>query len=177
MRDNFTCALAAFGAFVLFAHGLEGSAQAPSSGIALVDSAGSIAGRPLSEALVLVTDKASGVVAPATIRSIYDADGRTISGSATWQANSSVLFASSDCTTGAHVFGTTNPGVRASAQVQTASGVILYVGDNGATTTVNVRSILYGSGCTPVIIQQNGVVPVVLTINLTATHPPPLSFR
>jgi hypothetical protein len=143
----------------------------------LIDSAGSIAGRPFNETLVLVSDKASGVMAPATIRAIYDSEGRAISGSATWQGNSSVLFASSDCSTGAHVFATTTPGLRASAQVQTASGVILYVGDNGATTSVNVRSILYGNGCTPVNTRQNGVVPVALTINLTTTHPPPLSFR
>ena len=143
----------------------------------LVDSVGSIAGRPLNETVVLVTDKATGAVVPAIIRSNYDSDGRTMSGSATWQANSSVLFASPDCTTGAHIFGTTHPGLRASAQVQTASGVILYVGDSGATTSVNARSILYGSGCTPVSVQQNGVVPVALTINLTTTYPPPLSFR
>jgi hypothetical protein len=177
MRDNLTYALAAFGAFILSTHSLDGVTQASGGTIVLVDSAGSIAGRPISEALVLVTDKASGVVAPAAIRAVYDADGRTISGAATWQANGSVLFASPDCTTGAHVFATTNPGLRASAQVQTASGVILYVGDNSATTSVNVRSILYGSGCTPVSVQQNGVVPVALTINLTTTHPPPLSFR
>jgi hypothetical protein len=177
MRKNFTCALAAVGLLALCTHSSATSAQSTTAPIVLIDSAGSIAGRSLNETLVLVTDRASGVVAPAAVRAIYDSDGRTISGSATWQANSSVLFASLDCTTGAHVFAATNPGLRASAQVQTASGVILYVGDNGATTSVNVRSILYGTGCTPVSVQQNGVVPVALTINLSATYPPPLSFR
>jgi hypothetical protein len=157
---------------------LDSWGQPPATGpVVLVDSTGGAAGRPLNETTVLVADRASGVVAPAAIRSVYDAEGRTVSGAATWQAGGSVLFASSDCTTGAHVFSHASAGLRATAQVETPNGVILYVGDDGRPTSVNARSILYGSGCTPVTVQQNGVVPVVTTINLTTTYPPPLSFR
>ena len=65
--------------------------------------------------------------------------------------------------------------VRASAQVETPDGVILYVGAIGTTTAVAVHSILYGNGCSPVTIQRNGLVPVEATANLTTEYR--LSFQ
>ena len=153
-------------------------AQAPASlgaPIVLVDSTGRAAGRPLNETLVLVA--VGGLTAPASIRPIYGPDEKTASGSATWQSGGSVLFTSLDCSTGAHVFSSARAGLRATNQVETPDGVVLYVGAIGAPVTVSVRSILYGSGCSPVTVQQNGVVPVEATLNLTATYPPPLSFQ
>ena len=174
---------------VAFAIGVAASATAsaqkpaiggpppPASPIVLVDSTGKAAARPLSDTLVLVVVNSTGVSAPAFIRPIYDADGRPASGLATWQSGGSVLFTSSDCSTGAHVFSLGNAGVRATTQVQTPDGIVLFVGAVGATTTVAVHSILYGSGCSPVTVQQNGLVPVEATVNLTAAYPPPLSLQ
>jgi hypothetical protein len=143
--------------------------------VVLVDSTGKIAARPLNETLVLVA--ASGITAPASIRPIYGADERPASGAATWQSGGSVLFTSPDCSTGAHVFSSTHAGLRATTQVETPDGVVLYVGAVGTPVTVSVRSILYGSGCSPVTVQQNGALPVEATLNLTTTYPPPLSFQ
>ena len=155
------------------AHGQSG-APAP---VVLVDSTGKIAARALTDTVVLVTDKSSGIVAPALIGSIYGPDGRTASGLAIWQSGGSVLYTSADCTAGAHVHSRGNAGMRAAAQVQTPAGIVLYAGAIGPTTSAAVHSILYDSGCSPVTVQQNGLVPVDVTINLTATYPPPLSFR
>jgi hypothetical protein len=88
-----------------------------------------------------------------------------------------VLFSSSDCTTGAHIHSLPHAGLRATTQVQTPSGIILYVGAIGITTTVTINSILYDTGCSPVTVQQNGLLPVLATVNLSTTHPPPLSFQ
>jgi hypothetical protein len=118
-----------------------------------------------------------GVVAPAIIRPIYDPDGRTASGLATWQAGGSVLFTSSDCTVGAHVYSSPHAGVRATTQVQTPGGIVLYVGAIGAATSVAIRSILYDTGCASVTVQQNGLVPVLATVNLSTAYPPPLSLQ
>jgi hypothetical protein len=145
--------------------------------VALWDSTGQVAARPFGDSVVLVTDTTGAVSAPALIRPVYGADGRTASGLATWRSGGSVLYASGDCTTGPHVFSTEHAGLRASAQVQTPRGIVLYVGAIGAPTTVTVRSIRYDTGCTPIRVEQNGLVPVDATINLTATYPPPLSFR
>jgi hypothetical protein len=154
-----------------------GAAQSSASPpVVLVDSTGRLVARPLNETIMLVTIS-SDVVAPAFIRPIYDADGRTASGLATWQAGGSVLFTSSDCTAGAHVYGLPYAGVRASTQVQTPGGIRLYVGAVGATTTVAIQSILYDTGCAPVKVQQNGLLPVLATVDLSTTYPPPLSFR
>ncbi|HEX8009752.1 MAG TPA: hypothetical protein VF814_02260 [Casimicrobiaceae bacterium] len=153
------------------------SAAGGAAPVVLVDSTGEIAARPLIDTIVLVTDKSSGVVAPAVIRPIYGSDGRTASGLAAWQSGGSVLFTSPDCTTGAHVYSTANAGLRAAAQVQTREGIVLYVGAVGTTTTAAVRSILYDNGCSPVTVLQNGLVPVDVTVNLTARYPPPLSFE
>ena len=131
----------------------------------LMDSSGSIAGKPLDETIMLVT-VASGVVAPALIRPIYDPDGHTVSGLATWQAGGSVLFTSPDCSTGAHVYGSAHAGVRATTQVETQAGIILYVGAVGTASTVAVQSILYNTGCTPVTVRQNGLFPVLAIVNL-----------
>src|SRR5438270_4066552 len=107
------------GALALYASSRGTWAQSSMThAVVLIDSTGSIAGRPLDDTVVLITDKSTGIVAPAAIRSVYDADGRTASGSATWQASGSVLFASSDCTSGAHVFSNAHAGLRATAQVQ-----------------------------------------------------------
>ena len=88
-----------------------------------------------------------------------------------------MLFTSSDCTTGAHVFSLTPAGVRASSQVEAPGGTVLYVGAIGTTSIVAVRSILYGSGCSTVSVQQNALVPVDATVNLSTAYPPPLSFQ
>ena len=150
------------------------SAQRP---IVLMDSSGAMAARAFSDSTVLVTDKASGVVAPASIVSIEGGGVRTASGWATWSAGGSVLFTSPDCSTGAFVYTHASAGLRASAQVRTNDGVVLHVGAVGVPRTVDVRSILYDTGCSPVSVRQNGLVPVDLTIDLTTVYPPPLSFQ
>ena len=155
--------------------GVAGVSPALSS-VVLVDSTGKAAAKPLNESIMLVAI-GSGVAAPASIRPIYGPDGRTASGLATWQAGGSVLFTSADCTAGANVYSSSYAGVRATAQVQTPAGTILYVGAIGPTTTVSVQSVLYDTGCAPLVIQQNGLVPVVATVNLTTVYPPPLSFQ
>jgi len=165
-------------AVALTANGLaaaQGSFPSPKP-VMLMDSSGSIAGKPLDETIMLVT-VASGVVAPALIRPIYDPDGHTASGLATWQAGGSVLFTSPDCTAGAHVYGSTHAGLRATTQVETQAGIILYVGAVGTASTVAVQSILYDTGCAPVKVRQNGLFPVLAIVNLSSTYPPPLSFQ
>ena len=154
-----------------------GATGSPSpNSIVLVDSTGKAAARPLNDTIMLITF-GGGVTAPAMIRPIYDSDGRMASGLATWHTGGSVLFTSPDCTTGAHVYSLPHAGVRAAAQVQTPTGIILYVGAIGPATTVAVRSLLYDTGCAPVAVQQNGLFPVVTTVNLTTSYPPPLSFQ
>ena len=144
--------------------------------IALVDSSGKVAARPLNETIMLVT-LGGGVVAPAQIRAIYGPDGRAASGLATWHSGGSVLFTSADCTTGAHVYSPTQAGVRGAAQVQTAAGIVLFVGAIGPSFTDAIQSILYDTGCVTVAVRQNGLVPVVTTVNLTTMYPPPLSLQ
>ena len=146
------------------------------SPIALFDSTGKIAATALNDTMMLVTVQA-GVVAPAFIHPIYDADGRAASGLATWTSDGSVLFTSVDCTSGAHIFSSTHAGARATSQIETRAGTILFVGAIGTATTKLVRSILYGNGCSPVTVQQNGLIPVVTTVNLTTVYPPPLSLQ
>jgi hypothetical protein len=153
-----------------------GGLSAPPNAIVLVDSTGQVAARPLNDTIVLIT-VGSGVVAPASIRSIHDADGRSASGLAMWQSGGSVLFTSSDCTTGAHVYSLSHAGARAATQLQTPAGIMLYVGAIGTATTVAVRSILYDTGCSPVAVRQNGLLPVVATLNLSTAYPPPLSLQ
>ena len=163
---------------VAAATGLIAYAQAPvplGAPIVLVDSTGKIAARSLTDTLVLVAVR--GVTAPASIGPIYGPDEKTASGWATWQSGGSVLFTSPDCGTGAHVFSSARAGLRATTQVETPDGVVLFVGALGTPVTVSVRSILYGSGCSPVTVQQNGVLPVEAKLNLTTTYPPPLSFQ
>ena len=155
--------------------GATGLSRLPNP-VVLVDSTGKVVARPLNETIMLVTIS-GGVAAPALIRPIYDPDGRTASALATWQAGGSVLFTSSDCTVGAHVYSSPHAGVRASTQVQTAAGIMLYVGAVGTATTVAIHSILYDTGCAPVIVQQNGLLPVLATVNLNTAYPPPLSFQ
>jgi hypothetical protein len=151
-------------------------AATPGNPIALVDSNGNVAARPLNETVVLV-DAGSGVAAPAVIVPVYDAEGRAASGLATWHSGGSVLFTSADCTTGAHVYSSAHPGVRAASQVKTQAGIVLYVGAVGPTVTTAVQSILYDTGCATVAVRQNGLLPVVTTVNLTTVHPPPLSYQ
>jgi len=145
--------------------------------VVLVDAAGKLAARPLNDNMVLVATDGAGVEAPALIRPIYDDVGREMSGVATWQAGGSVLFTSPDCTTGGYVHTSSRAGVRAAAQVETPAGVVLYVGAVGTTATEVIHSILYGNGCTPVTVQQGGLVAVEAAVNLTLAFPPPLSFR
>src|SRR6266700_7911178 len=166
-------ALTANGAVRAQSPGAAGSSQTHNA-IDLVDSTGNVAAKPLNETIMLV-GVSSGVVAPALIRPIYDADGHTASGLATWQAGGSVLFSSSDCTAGAHVYSSPHAGVRATTQVQTPTGITLYVGALGAATSVAIQSILYDNGCAPVVVRQNGLLPVVATVNLSTAYPPPLS--
>jgi len=148
----------------------------PGNPIVVVDSNGNVAARPLNETLMLVTLGPS-VVAPALIRPIYGADGRAASALATWHSGGSVLFTSADCTTGAHVYSPAHPGVRAASQVQTRDGIVLYAGAVGPAITTAIESILYDTGCARVAVSQNGLVPVVATVNLTVVYPPPLSFQ
>ena len=155
---------------------LSANGLAHGQGIVLVDSTGKVAARPLNETLMLVTIS-SDVVAPASIRPIYGPDGRAASALATWQTGGTVLFTSPDCTSGAHVYSSPHAGVRAATQVQTAAGIVLHVGAVGPTTTVAVHSILYDTGCAPVTVEQNGLLPVLTTVNLSTAYPPPLSFQ
>ena len=152
-----------------------GSSPLPNA-IVLVDSTGKTAARPLSDTVMLVA-VSRGIDAPASIGPIYDADGRTASGLATWRSGGSVLFTSTDCTTGAHVYSLPLAGVRAAAQVQTPAGIVLYAGAIGTATTVDVRSVLYETGCSPLVVRQNGLLPVQATLNLSTAYPPPLSFQ
>ena len=144
--------------------------------VVLLDATGKVAARPLNETLMLVT-VGNGIAAPASIRPIYGPDGRPASAWATWQSGGSVLFTSPDCTAGAHVHGSQYAGVRATAQVQTPAGIVLYVGADGSATTVAIGSVLYETGCAPLTIRQSGLFPVVATVNLTAAYPPPLSLQ
>jgi len=154
--------------------GIAGDLRAQSA--TLVDATGKVAARPFNDTMMLVA-VSPGVVAPAHIRPVYDAEGRAASGLATWASGGSVLFTSPDCTSGAHIFSTTHAGVRATSELETAEGVILYVGAIGNTRTASIRSILYGSGCSAVSLQQGGLLPVDATVNLTAAYPPPLSLQ
>ena len=185
MRDSDTTAgiIAAGVAAALSANGVShaqnvgtAGARLPPGPIVLVDSTGKPAARPLNETIMLVS-LGNGVVAPALIRPVYDADGRTASAAATWQSGGSVLFTSADCTAGAHVYSPPHAGIRASAQVQTPAGIMLYVGAAGAAGTVTIHSILYDTGCALLPIRQNGLLPVVASINLSTAYPPPLSLR
>jgi hypothetical protein len=161
----------------ILAQGAAVVSSSPERGaIALVDSSGNAAARPLTETVMLVT-LGGGVIAPAQIRAIYGSDGRAASGLATWHSGGSVLFTSADCTTGAHVYSSSYAGVRASTQVQTAAGIVLFVGAIGPSITEAIQSILYDTGCATVAVRQNGLVPVVTSVNLTTTYPPPLSFQ
>ena len=157
-------------------HAAGAGSSPPPNSIVLVDSTGKVAARPLNETVMLITIS-GGVAAPASIRPIYDGDGRTASGLATWQSGGSVLFTSPDCTTSAYVYSSTPAGTRATTQVQTSAGIMLYVGAIGTASTVSVHSILYDTGCSPVTVQQNGLLPVLATINLSTAYPPPLSFQ
>lgn len=185
MHDSHTTAwvIAAGVAGILIANGVShaqntgaAGSRLPPGPIVLVDSTGKSVARPLNETIMLV-GISNGVVAPALIRPVYDADGRTGSAAATWQAGGSVLFTSPDCTGGPHVHSSPYAGVRASTQVQTPAGIMLHVGAVGPAVTMTIRSILYDTGCAQVPIRQNGLVPVVATINLSTAYPPPLSFR
>ncbi len=175
--------IAAYVAVALTANGIAGAQSTDVTGlspslspIVLVDATGKSVAKALNETTVLVTI-GRGVVAPASIRSIYGPDGREASGLAMWQAGGGVLFTSPDCTTGAHVYGSSRAGVRATTQVQTRAGISLYVGAVGQATTVSVQSILYDTGCAPVVVRQNGLHPVEATVNLDVAYPPPLSFQ
>src|SRR5215471_16798385 len=147
--------------FVVCAAETEASAQSAAissslssaAPIALVDSSGNVAARPLNETIMLVT-LGGGVVAPAQIRAMYAPDGRAASGLATWHSGGSVLFTSADCTTGAHVYSPTQAGIRGAAQVQTAAGIVLFVGAIGPSFTEAIRSILYDTGCVAVTVRQ-----------------------
>ena len=154
----------------------DGASQGTAS-VVLVDSTGRIAARSFAEGVVLVTDPASRVVAPASIRGIRGDDGRAASGLATWQSGGGVLFTSPDCSTGAHVYSSSGAGLRAASQVQTPNGVVLYAGAIGNATSAAIRSVLYDNGCQAVALRQEGLVPVAVTVNLTSTYPPPLSFK
>ena len=151
------------------------SSPRPNS-VVLVDSLGKVAARPLNDTIMLITIS-SGVAAPALIRPIYDTDGCTASGLATWQARGGVLFTAPDCTAGGYVYSLPHAGVRATTQVQRPAGIVLYIGAIGTATAVAVGSILYDIGCSLVTVQQNGLFPVLATVNLSTAYPPPLSFQ
>src|SRR5207244_1561503 len=107
--------------------------------IVLLDSTGKIAARALNDTMMLVSVHPD-VVAPAFIRPIYDSGERAASGLATWASDGSVLFTSADCSSGGHVFSSSHAGMRASSQVETPNGVMLYVGAIGTSRTASVRS-------------------------------------
>jgi len=144
--------------------------------IVLLDSTGKIAARAVNDTMMLINAHRD-VVAPAFIRPVYDGEGRAVSGIATWTADGSVLFTSADCTSGGHVFSSPHAGVRATNQVETPNGIVLYVGAVGSARTASIRSILYASGCASVTVRQNGLIPVDMTVNLTTSYPPPLSLQ
>jgi hypothetical protein len=176
-----TSALAASIAVAIAAHGAASGQDSAAPGlpefaIVLLDSTGKAAARALNDTIMLVTLD-NGVVAPASIRPVYDADGRAVSGLAIWQSGGSVLFTSADCRMDGYVYSLPQAGVRAAAQVQTSAGVVLYVGAIGTASTVVVRSILYDTGCAQVTVRQNGLHPVVATLNLSVAYPPPLSLQ
>lgn len=148
----------------------------PASAVMLIDSTGNAVARAFTETVVLVTFE-SDLTAPASIRPIYGADGRMASGLGSWQSGGTVLFTSADCTVGAHIYSGAYAAVRAATQVQTPEGIVLYAGAIGTSITVDVRSILYDTGCSQVSVRQNGLVPVLATRNLSTAYPPPLSFR
>ena len=175
MVASVAVALTANGVVRAQSTGAMGSSPSSNS-IVLVDSTGKVAARPLNDTIMLISVN-SGVAAPASIHPIYGADGRTASGLATWQSGGSVLFTSSDCTTGAHVYSSTHAGARAATQVKTPAGIVLYVGAIGTAITVAVHSILYDNGCSPVTVRQNGLLPVLATVNLSTAFPPPLSLQ
>ena len=152
------------------------AAPASASSAVLIDSTAKVVGRPLTETVVLISLERD-LTAPASIRPLYDSDGRMASGLASWQSGGSVLFTSPDCTTGAFVHAGTIAGVRAATQVQTRNGIVLFAGAIGMPASVDVRSILYDTGCAPIAVRQNGVFPVLGTVNLSETYPSPLSFR
>jgi hypothetical protein len=77
----------------------------------------------------------------------------------------------------AHVYSPKQAGVRGAAQVQTPAGIVLFVGGVGASYTEAIHSILYDTGCAAVTVRQNGLVPVVTSVNLTTKYPPPLSLQ
>jgi hypothetical protein len=172
-----TILAALFASGVVRAQSATATVRPPTAGtVVLMDSTGKVAARPLNETLMLVT-VGNGVVAPASIRPIYGPGGHVASALATWQAGGSVLFMSPDCTTGAHVYASPHPGVRAAAQVQTPAGTLLYVGADGAAAAIAIESILYETGCASVTVQQSGLFPVIATVNLSTAYPPPLSFQ
>ena len=74
-------ALTANGAVRAQSTGAAGSSQTHNA-IDLVDSTGNVAAKPLNETIMLV-GVSSGVVAPALIRPIYDADGHIVATAAT----------------------------------------------------------------------------------------------
>jgi len=171
------CASIAMTAVAFLAAALAAEAQtANAPSVALVDSRGTIAGRPLSETIAFVTVR-DGLVAPAAIRPIFDTDARTASGLATWASGGSVLYTSSDCSTGAYISTQMHAGARATSQVDIGGAIVLYVGAIGMPATVDVHSILYSTGCTARTVRQNGLTPVIATVNLTAAYPPPLSVQ
>ena len=144
--------------------------------VVLVDSTGKVAARPLNETIMLVTI-GNGVAAPALIRPIYGPDERIASGLATWQSGGSVLFTSSDCTTGARCLQLAARG-RACGRAGSDSGRNRascrgdWTCDRGGDSLDPVRH-----GCAPVTVRQNGLFPVLATVNLDTAYPPPLSFR
>ena len=174
-------ALAASIAVAIAAHGAASAQDSAGPGfsgsaIVLLDSTGKVAARALNDTIMLVTLD-NGVVAPALIRPVYAADGRAVSGLAIWQSAGSVLFTSADCSMDGYVYSLPQAGVRAAAQVQTSAGVMLYAGAIGTASTVVVRSILYDTGCVQVTVRQDGLYPVIATVNLSAAYPPPLSLQ
>jgi hypothetical protein len=169
-----TLAVASPNAYCQSAGGIPASTS--TGAVALIDSTGKVVGHALTETVVLVTLQRD-VTAPASIRAVYDNDNRIASGLASWQSGGSVLFTSPDCTNGAYVHGGAIAGVRAATQVQTREGIVLFAGAIGMPTTVEVRSILYDTGCSPIAVRQSGLFPALATLNLSATYPSPLSFR
>jgi hypothetical protein len=158
----------------------QGAAGAPSAAssrpIALIDASGNAAGKPFNETMVLVT-LGDAVVAPAVIRPDPRCGRARSIGPRDLALRRKRSLYLADCSTGALVHTSPHAGIRAASQVQTARGIVLFAGAIGPSITESVQSILYDTGCASVKVRQNGLVPVVMTVNLTTTYPPPLSFQ
>jgi len=149
--------------------------------VVYVDATGNVAARLFGAGSGLLTLPGGAAVVVA-VASVADANGSPVAGAATWAGGDAVLFTSANCTTGAFVYVySLNPGTRASAQVATAGGVVLYIGAAAPGTSNPVfNSFLTSQGCATQSIAAGSVGsvwPVASALNLSVAYPPPLSVQ